>query len=194
MFSMSSRRKLTRDERLAIIRESEKGVSRKALAAKFDVTERTIYYTLRTERERRRESSIRTRQVSVTVTEEELQAFDAVLGKHGITSRSDGMRRLIQSANGIFIPDEHLASELNGFRAALNRVGNNVTQIAKRMNEANKKGMRPPFGTGSLAQMRSLAGFVLDFADQVHSLAERRRRHLSLVVNAALKELADGEE
>ena len=165
MFSMSSRRKLTRDERLAIIRESEKGVSRKALAAKFDVTERTIYYTLRTERERRRESSIRTRQVSVTVTEEELQAFDAVLGKHGITSRSDGMRRLIQSANGIFIPDEHLASELNGFRAALNRVGNNGTQIAKRMNEANKKGMRPPFGTGSLAQMRSVAGFVLDFAD-----------------------------
>jgi transposase-like protein len=194
MFSMSSRRRLTREERLVIVRESGKGVSAKALAARFKVTERAIYYTVRTEKERRRESSIRTRQVSVTVTEEELRAFDAVLSKNGINSRSDGLRRLIQCANGVFIPDEHLSSELSSFRAALNRVGNNVTQIAKRMNEANKKGLRPPFGPGSLSQMRSLAGFVLDFADQVHSLAERRRSHLTLTVNAALKELADGEE
>lgn len=191
---MSLRRRLTREERLAIVRESGKGVSAKALAARFNVTERAIYYTLRTEKERRRESSHRSKTITVTVSPEELQAFDTLLGKHGINSRSEGLRRLIQCANGVFIPDEHLSSELSGFRAALNRVGNNVTQIAKRMNEANKKGLRPPFGPGSLSQMRSLAGFVLDFADQVHSLAERRRSHLTLTVNAALKELANGEE
>ncbi|SFQ68479.1 hypothetical protein SAMN05421853_1217 [Roseivivax halotolerans] len=191
---MSSRRRLSRDERLEIIRESGKGASAKALASKFGVTERTIFYTLRTEKERRRENSTRTRQVNVSLTDEELRDFDALLGKHGITNRAEGLRRLIQCANGVFQPDEHMVSELNAFRAALNRVGNNVTQIAKRMNEANKKGMRPSFGEGSLAQMRSLAGFVLDFADQVHSLAERRRSHLTLTVNAALKDLADGEK
>lgn len=194
MFSMSTRRRLTREERLSIIRESGKGVPRRALAAKFKVTERTIYYTLRTEKERQRERSIRTRQIGVTLTDDELRAFDAVLSRQGIATRSDGLRRLIQCANGVFIPDEQLASELNGFRAALNRVGNNVTQIAKRMNEANNKGMRPTFGQASLDQMRSLAGFVLDFADQVHSLAERRRNHLTLTINKALKGLADGAE
>ncbi|MCA0948459.1 ribbon-helix-helix domain-containing protein [Salipiger pacificus] len=194
MFSMSSRRRLSRDERLEIVRESGKGATAKALASKFGVTERTIYYTLRTEKERRRENSTRTRQVNVSLTEEELRAFDALLGKHGITNRAEGLRQLIQCANGVFQPDEHMVSELNAFRAALNRVGNNVTQIAKRMNEANKKGMRPSFGEGSLTQMRSLAGFVLDFADQVHSMAERRRSHLTLTVSAALKELADGEK
>lgn len=191
---MPARRRLTRDERLAIIRESGKGVSAKALAARFDVTERTVFYTLRTEKERRRESSTRTRQVNVTLTEEELLAFDAVLGRHGIVNRAEGMRRLIQAANGIFAPDEHLISELHGFRAALNRVGNNVTQIAKRMNEANNKGLRPPFGQASLQHMRSLAGFVLDFADQVHLLARRRTDAVSLKVDRALKGLADGTE
>lgn len=191
---MSARRRLSREDRLVIIRERKKGVSHKALAERFGVTERAIYYTVRTEKERRRETGHRSKTITVTVTPEEAQAFDALLGKHGINSRSDGLRRLIQCANGVFQPDEHMVSELNAFRAALNRVGNNVTQIAKRMNEANKKGMRPSFGEGSLAQMRSLAGFVLDFADQVHSMAERRRSQLTLTVNAALKELADGEK
>lgn len=191
---MSPRRRLSRDERLAIIRERDNGVSFKALAAKFGVTERAIYYTIRTEKERRRESSIRSKVITVTVTPEEAQAFDALLGRHGINNRSEGLRRLIQAANGVFVPDEHLISELQGFRAALNRVGNNVTQIAKRMNEANNKGMRPPFGQASLLQMRSLAGFVLDFADQVHLLAQRRAEALSLAVTRALKDLADGKE
>lgn len=194
MFSMSPRRRLSRDERLAIIRERDNGVSFKALAAKFGVTERAIYYTIRTEKERRRESSIRSKVITVTVTPEEAQAFDALLGRHGINNRSEGLRRLIQAANGVFVPDEHLISELQGSRAALNRVGNNVTQIAKRMNEANNKGMRPPFGQASLSQMRSLAGFVLDFADQVHLLAQRRAEALSLTVTRALKDLADGKE
>lgn len=194
MFSMSPRRRLSRDDRLAIVRESGKGVSTKALAAKFGVTERAIYYTVRTEKERRRESSHRSKVITVTVTPEEAQAFDALLGRHGIANRSEGLRRLIQASNGIFAPDEHLISELHGFRAALNRVGNNVTQIAKRMNEANNKGLRPPFGQASLQQMRSLAGFVLDFADQVHLLARRRTDAVSLKVDRALKGLADGTE
>ena len=194
MFSMPTRRRLTRDDRLAIVRERAKGVTHKALADRFGVTERTIYYTLRTDKERRRERSVRTRQISVTVTEDELRAFDAVLARQGISSRSDGMRRLIQAANGVFQPDETLESELRSFRASLNRVGNNVTQIAKRMNEAKQKGIAPAFGVASLAQIRSLAGFVLAFADQVNSLAERRRARIEMTVDAALRELADGAE
>lgn len=194
MFSMSTRRRLTRDDRLAIVRERAKGVTYKALADRFGVTERTIYYTLRIDRDRRRERSVRTRQVSVTVTDDELRAFDAVLTRQGITSRSDGMRRLIQAANGVFQPDEHLEGELRSFRASLNRVGNNITQIAKRLNEAKQKGIAPAFGVASLAQIRSLAGFVLGFADQINSLAERRRARIELTVDAALRELADGAD
>ncbi|GGA31861.1 MULTISPECIES: transposase [Rhodobacterales] len=191
---MAKRHRLSDLERLEIVRESRRGVSAQVLGKRFDVTPRTIQYTVRKEQMRKRDSGIRTAQIGTTVTPEELRTFEALLGRHGVNSRSDGMRRLIQAANGILQPDEYLTDELKGFRAALNRVGNNVTQIAKRMNEANNKGIRPPFGQASLAQMRSLTGFVLDFADQVDLLVRRRTDRINLLVNEALKELADGEE
>ena len=191
---MSARRRLSREDRLVIIRERKKGVSHKALAERFGVTERAIYYTVRTEKERRRETGHRSKTITVTVTPEEAQAFDALLGKHGINSRSDGLRRLIQCANGVFQPDEHMVSELNAFRAALNRVGNNVTQIAKRLNEARAKGIAPVFGDRSLTQLRLLSGFILDFADHVDALARRRVSNVTLEAHSALKDFSDAPE
>lgn len=189
---MTKRRRLSQTERQEIVRETKKGVSSQTLATRFGVTARTIQYTIRRDKQRRRDSSVRTKQVSVTITPEELEAFEAVLKAQGVTSRSDGMRALIQAANGIFIADEELTGELKSFRAALNRVGNNVTQIAKRMHRANLHGHKPPFGSGSLAQMRSLAGYILDFSDQVDLLVRRRSQNLSLIVNGALRDLANG--
>ena len=191
---MASRRRLTPEERQEIVRERLKGATYAALASRFGVSERTVYYTLRTEKDRRRDTRIRTKQVSVTLTPEELQGFDEVLARHGVSSRSTGVRLLIQSANGVFQPDQHLAEELKLFRAALNRVGNNVTQIAKRLNEARAKGIAPVFGDRSLTQLRLLSGFVLDFADQVDALARRRVSHVTLEAHRALKDFSDAPE
>ena len=189
---MTPRRRLTPEHRREIIAEARRGVSASVLAVRFEVTPRAVQYTLRQAAQGRRDSGIRTETMSVTLTPAEMAGFDAVLAAHGIDTRSDGMRRLVQGAAGLFQPDAHLADELSGFRAALNRVGNNVTQIAKRMNEANIKGQRPPFSGDDLAQMRSLAGFVLDFADQVDLLARRRVEGVTLTAGHALSELADG--
>lgn len=191
---MLSRRRLTRDDRLAIVRDAAKGVATQAIADKHGVTTRAIFYTLRREKERRREAGHRSVTFSVTVTPEEAATFDAVLARHEIASRADGLRRLIRASSGVFQPDEHLADQLQGFRASLNRVGNNVTQIAKRLNEAKQKGIAPAFGLSSLAQIRSLASFVLSFADEVDLLARRRSEGMTLTAQAALKELAHGED
>ena len=185
------RRRLTPDQRRAIVAEARGGVAVAVLAERFGVTPRAVQYMLRQAAQGRRDSGIRTETMSVTLTPEEMAGFDAVLASAGIATRADGMRRLVQGAGGLFQPDTHLADELAGFRAALNRVGNNVTQIAKRMNEANNRGQRPPFGADELAQMRQLAGFVLDFADQVDLLARRRVEGIRLEAGDALRELAD---
>jgi hypothetical protein len=42
--------------------------------------------------------------------------------------------------------------------------------------------------------MRSLARYVLDFADRIDLLTRRRTQVATLRVNAALEELADGSE
>ena len=142
---MPKGRILTQSERLVIVREAAKGVGKQQLAQRFGVTRRTIDYTIKREKDRRRDTGIRTSAASVTVTPDEMKAFDAELAKHGFDSRADGLRALMQATNGIFVPDKHLSSELSSFRAALNRVGNNITQIARRMNEAKKRGMPPPW-------------------------------------------------
>lgn len=121
-------------------------------------------------------------------------AFDAVLARHSVASRADGLRRLIRASNGVFQPDEHLADELQGFRASLNRVGNNITQIAKRLNEAKQKGIAPAFGAASLDQIKSLAMFIRSFANEIDLLAQRRSKGMTLAANAALEELADGAD
>ncbi|HKK57808.1 hypothetical protein [Marinobacter sp.] len=191
---MTKRKRLTPDQRREIVAAHRRGVPKSVLAKDYEVTPRTIQYTLHRAEQGRRDSGVRTETMSVTLTPEEMAAFDAVLARSGVNTRADGMRRLVQGAAGLFQPDVHLADELAGFRGALNRVGNNVSQIAKRMNEAKMKGSAPSFSEDNLAQMRQLAGFILDFSDQVDLLARRRVEGMSLTAGDALKELADVQD
>ena len=87
---MAKGRRLSDLERLEIVRETKKGVSVQSLARQFGVTPRTIQYTVHREKHRRRDSAIRTRQVSATVTPEKLRDFDAVLGRQGSGSGANG--------------------------------------------------------------------------------------------------------
>ena len=134
--------------------------------------------------------------VSVKVTSEEMAAFDAVLASAGIETRSEGLRRLMQAAGGTFVADTSLAAEMARYRASLNDVGNGVAQIAKQMQKANRVG----HGTGAefselrLAQMRGLARFILDSADEIDLLVRRRRDAMQLEATAALREFAHAAE
>ena len=69
-------------------------------------------------------------------------------------------------------------------------MGNNVNQVARRLNEAKLKGERLPYTAASHAEIRGLAGLVFDMADQVQELFRARRRALDLEVTEALRGLA----
>ena len=191
---MARTRRLLPHERFAIARDYEKGVSAKALAARFGVSTRTVNYTVKAETSAKIDNGSRTEIVNVRMSKAEVDAFDAVLQKHGIDRRVDGMRALIHAASGLFVTDAELKDDLHGYRIALNRIGNNVSQIAKRMNEANLKGFRPPFDRNDLATVRSLAGMVLSFGDQLQGIIQQRRNGLAVRVSDALKGFADGPQ
>ena len=191
---MPKGRILTPDERLVIVREAAKGADVKGLAARFGVTRRTIHYTIKREKERRRDTGSRTAAASVTVTPDEMAAFDLAISKHGFGSRADALRALMQATNGIFVPDDHLSGELAGFRAALNRVGNNVTQIARRMNEAKKRGTPAPWSERQYEEIRALAGLILEMGEQADLLIRRRKDAMLVTVNEVLREFALGTE
>ena len=197
---MNRTKRLTQTERAEIIREAGEGVGTSELAERFGVTPRAIQYTLKADEERQKDAAVATAAVTVKLTPEELEALDEVLAAAGIETRTEGVRRLIQAAGGTFVPDAQLAAEMARYRASLHEVGNGVVQVAKQMMKASRAGQ----GEGSapnaelselrLAQMRGLARFILDSADEIDLLLRRRRDAMQLAATAALREFAHAAE
>jgi len=197
---MTRTKRLTEAERAEIVREAAGGVSTSELAERFGVTARAVRYTLKADAERQKDAAVATSAVTVKLTPEELGALDEVLAAAGIETRTEGLRRLIQAAGGTFVPDAQLAGEMARYRASLHEVGNGVVQIAKQMVKANQMGRGDNGGAGAqfselrLAQMRGLARFVLDSADEIDLLLRRRRDAMQLSATAALREFAHAAE
>lgn len=187
-------RRLTQEQRFAIVHKRSEGVPVEDLAREYCVTQRAIFYTLKADQGRQLDCRVRSELVNVRLTPKERAKFDAELARRDIPSRADGLRRLIQSANGLFVPDDELSDQMRGLSASLNRAGNNINQIAQRLNEAKRKGQTPPYGNTAHAQVRALAGLVFDIADQVQDMAQRRRNYISGEVSRILEGFADGPE
>ena len=191
---------MTRTERAEIKREAGEGVGGSVLEERVRDAPRAIQYTLKADEERQKDAAVATAAVTVKLTPEELGALDEVLAAAGIETRTEGVRRLIQAAGGTFVPDAQLAAEMARYRASLHEIGNGVVQIAKQMMKAGRAGQ----GEGSapnaelselrLAQMRGLARFILDSADEIDLLLRRRRDGMRLVATAALREFAHAAE
>ncbi|PTA97652.1 MULTISPECIES: helix-turn-helix domain-containing protein [unclassified Sulfitobacter] len=193
---MSRSKRLTDAQRMEIVREAADGVPTSVLAQRFGVTPRAVQYTVKSDAERQRDTAVPVLAVSVKVTSEEMAAFDTVLASAEIETRSEGLRRLMQAAGGTFVADAQLAAEMARYRASLNEVGNGVAQIAKQMQKANRagQGSGPEFSELRLAQMRGLARFILDSADEIDLLVRRRRDAMQLDATAALREFAHAAE
>ena len=197
---MSRSKRLTDANRMEIVREAAEGVSTSVLAERFGVSPRAIQYTLKADAERQTDAAIPVSAVSVKVTVAELVALDEVLATAGIESRAEGLRRLIQAAGGVFVPDAQMAAEMARYRASLHEVGNGVAQIAKQMTRANRMGQGADGGTRAefselrLAQMRGLARFILDSADEIDLLLRCRRDAMQLQATAALREFSHAAE
>ena len=193
---MSRSKRLIDAERMEIVREAMSGVSTSVLAERFGVTPRAVQYAVKSDVERQRDTAVPVLAVSVKVTPEEMAAFDAVIASVGIETRSEGLRRLMQAAGGTFVADTSLAAEMARYRASLNDVGNGVAQIAKQMQKANRagQGTGPEFSELRLTQLRGLARFILDSADEIDLLVRRRRDVMQLEATAALREFAHAAE
>ena len=190
---MSRGRRLTETERLNIAQERLQGVAAGDLATRYGVSLKSVYNAANHAADRQTANGSRPKVIGVRVSPKELQRFDAALARHGVVHRSDALRCLILAADDILRPDEGMTDELKGLSAALNRVGNNVNQVARRLNEAKIKGERLPYTAASHAEIRDLAALVFDMADQIQEMFRGRRRVLDLEVTKALAGLARHE-
>jgi hypothetical protein len=183
---MPRARRLTENERLSIAKARAEGIPVRELATRYGVSRVSIYNASNHGTERQEANASRSRVIGIRVSSRDLRGFDAALGRRGIAHRSDAMRRLMLAADDILRPDEEMTEELRTMSAALNRVGNNVNQIARRLNEAKLKGERLPYTPASHAEISDLAMLVFDLADQIQEMFRARRRVLDLEVTKAL--------
>ena len=139
---MSRGRRLTETERLNIAQERLQGVAAGDLATRYGVSLKSVYNAANHAADRQTANGSRPKVIGMRVSPKELQRFDAALARRGVVHRSDAMRCLMLAADDLLRPDEGMTDELRGLRAALNRVGKNVNQVARRLNEAKLKGKR----------------------------------------------------
>ena len=187
-------RNLTPNERFTIVKEHTKGVSIQTLAERYGVSRQAIHYTLKHERKRKDDTFAKTEVVNARISGRELREFDVALARRGVTSRADGIRRLIAMTSDLFVPDEHASTELKQLSAALGLVGSNVNQIASRLNEARLKKLPPPYTERSDAEIRALAALIFELSDQIEDISKRQRATLDLLITPALAALAHAQD
>lgn len=180
-------RRLTDAQRQEIALQKMEGVPARALAERYEVTRKTIDNAVRHVRDAAAIQGSPTRVVGVRISERELREFDAVLVRQGLT-RSEALKRMMRAASGLLALDEESREGLDQLRAALNRVGSNVNQIAKACNQARVSGQPLPYSAQDHAEVRAALGVVFQVADQVRDLARSRRGQLDVTVGAVLCE------
>ena len=180
-------RRLTDAQRQEIARQRAQGVPARALAERYGVTRKTIDNAVRHVRDAAAVQDSPTRVVGVRVSERELRAFDAALARQGLT-RSEALKRMMRAAGGLLALDGESREGLDQLRAALNRVGSNVNQIARACNQARVSGQPLPYTAQDHAEIRAALGVVFQVADQVRDLARSRRAQLDVTVGAMLRE------
>jgi hypothetical protein len=183
-------RRLDHTTRQSIAKKMRGGMRPEVLAREYGVSVRTVYRCAQFMRQLQIERGSRTETVVCRVSPAELALFDERLRAAGLDNRSEALRSVIRSVGGMAAPDAELAEALHAMKAALNRVGNNVSQIARRMNAAKNRGQALPFSETDHAEIRHLAGMVLDFADEIALMAQGRRNTLELTLSDELKALA----
>jgi len=184
-------RRLDHTTRQSIAKKMREGIRPEVLAREYGVTVRTVYRCAQFMRQIQIERGSRTKTVVCRVSPADLALFDEKLKEAGVRNRSEALRNVIRNVGGIAAPDAELAAALHAMKGALNRVGNNVSQIAKRMNDAKNRGQSLPFSETDHAEIRHLAGMVLDFADEVALMADGRRSTLDLKISNELNKLAE---
>lgn len=191
---MSRGRRLTETERLSIAQERSQGVAAADLATRYGVSLKSVYNAANHSADRQTANGSRPKVIGVRLSSRELEGFDAALVRQGIANRSDALRCLILAADDILHPDDALTEALRSRAADINRVGNNINQVARRLNEAKLKGERLPYTAESHGNIREFAGLVLDMADHLQALLMKRRADFTLKITKALAPLLPDRE
>jgi len=185
-FRMSKSRRLSPEQRQTLLAQRQKGVGTKELAERFGISDRAVRMTLATEKQRKITAQQKDTTIAVRIDAEAVMSFDAVISRLDFRSRSEALRRMIYGASGFFAPDEQLSDEVRRAVGELAKVGSNVNQIARRLNQAAMIGSSGTVSKAELAEVRQISVLVQDLRTDLQAVINRRRRQLESVLREVL--------
>jgi hypothetical protein len=124
------------------------------------------------------ETGKRTKKIDVRFTEEEYKIITSLEKALGISKTELLRRRVLNNAAATVINAKHLIGDLDAIGAEMNRVGNNINQLAKHANTMRLKGALSP------AIAEYFNGLFSDYLKIQHHLEISLRKIIRLVGKA----------
>lgn len=152
------------------------GASYKDVAAKFGVKPDTIYRLAKRRNVAQPRSKVNHPVVTFRLPEKELRAFDALVSKHGFTSRSQLARALARGASGFLEVTQNDTADLHSVRMELHAMAKNLNQLTRAANSGRVNLVNAQWEDlrDLKASVGQLKGYLADL------VSEARRRSVRL--------------
>ena len=186
------KRRLTAEQRSQVARARASGAGTKELAERYGVSEQTIRNIAKRVRLEREAARTETAMVTARVPVQDIQAFDAEIGRLGVKDKSTALRAFIRWPAGFFHADEGTAAAIRGMQNELTRIGTNLNQIARRLNSPLLRPEERTLSAREKDELRALREAMNRADDTLRTLAGSRARRGDLAFRLALTGGGDG--
>ena len=129
------KRRLSAEQRAHVARARASGAGTKELAERYGVSEQTIRNIARRVRAERETARVETAMVTARVPVQDIRAFEAALEGLGVRDKSTALRAFVRWPGGFLHVDENMEAAIRALLLELTRLGTNINQIARRLND-----------------------------------------------------------
>ena len=187
-------KKLTVADEKKIAASIRAGVPVTVLAKTYGVTRPTIYRAVRTVREKTEGSKVGNAYVSFTVDWQALDRFDAAVGRLGLKSRADALRRVCRVPSAFLEPDPDLAEALRDVARELSAIGRNVNQLVATKNYEVRRGEKLKLTKPQQQLLSDLLDHIDEVSTQVREMEGKRASETFRRFVAGMKGVDDGTD
>lgn len=185
-------RHLSAAERSQVASAKASGVSTKELAQRYGVSDQTIRNVVRSVTGERETAKTKSIIVSARVPLPDVRAFDAALARLKVKDRSTALRAFIRWPGGFFHAQEEGDATIRAMILELTRHGNNLNQIARRLNDPRLMPEERGLKAAEKAGLRELHEAIGHATATLRTLAGDRARRGDLAFQLSLTGRANG--
>lgn len=180
------KRRLSAEQRAQVARARASGAGTKELAEQYGVSEQTIRNIAKRVQVERETARTATAMVAARVPVQDIRAFEAAIGRLRVKDKSTALRAFIRWPAGFFHPDEDAEAAIRAMLLELTRLGTNINQIARRLNDPRLAPGERSLSAKEKDELRALREAMSRADSALRTLVGDRARRGDLAFSAVL--------